>query len=128
MFLSGKHKSTVGLDIGANSIKLVKLDHGKDGYSVSAIGIRELPSEAIVADEIRDREAVIFNIQSLIDQTDPKIRDVVVSISGLSVITDKFTIDKKTGPEAEESASRLVAWPARMHIFSRLAQLLFDLC
>lgn len=103
MFLSGKHKSTVGLDIGANSIKLVKLDHGKDGYSVSAIGIRELPSEAIVADEIRDREAVIFNIQSLIDQTDPKIRDVVVSISGHSVITDKFMIDKKTGPEAEQA-------------------------
>ncbi len=103
MFFSGKHKSTVGLDIGASSVKLVKLDHGKDGYAVSAIGIRELPPEAIVADEIRDREAVIFNIQSLIDQTDPKIKDVVVSVSGHSVITDKFTIDKKTGPEAEQA-------------------------
>ena len=59
----GKSKSTVGLDIGANSLKLVKLDHTKSGYSVSAIGIRELPPEAIVSDEIRDREAVIFNIQ-----------------------------------------------------------------
>ena len=76
----GKSKSTVGLDIGANSLKLVKLDHTKSGYSVSAIGIRELPPDAIVSDEIRDREAVIFNIQSLIDQTDPRIRDVVVSI------------------------------------------------
>ncbi len=102
LFSSGK-KSTVGLDIGANSIKLVKLDHGKSGYSVSAIGIRELPPEAIVADEIRDREAVIFNIQSLIDQTDPKIKDVVVSISGHSVITDRFSIDKKTGTEAEQA-------------------------
>ena len=71
MFSSGS-KSTVGLDIGANSVKLVKLDHTKDGYAVAAIGIREFPPEAIVADEIRDREAVIFNIQSLIDQTDPK--------------------------------------------------------
>ena len=103
MLFSGKGKSTVGLDIGSNSIKLVKLDHGKDGYSVSAIGIRELPHEAIVGDEIRDREAVIFNIQSLIDQTDVKIRDVVVSVSGHSVITDRFTIDKKTGPEAEQA-------------------------
>ena len=34
--------------------------------------------------------------ESLIDQTDPKIKDVVVSVSGHSVITDKFTIDKKT--------------------------------
>ncbi len=103
MLLSRGKKSTVGLDIGANSIKLVKLDHTKSGYSVSAIGIRELPPEAIVADEIRDREAVIFNIQSLIDQTDPKIKDVVVSISGHSVITDRFNIDKKSGAEAEQA-------------------------
>ncbi len=103
MLLSRGKKSTVGLDIGANSIKLVKLDHGRTGYTVSAIGIRELPPEAIVADEIRDREAVIFNIQSLIDQTDPKIKDVVVSISGHSVITDRFNIDKKTGSEAEQA-------------------------
>ncbi|MCH9024587.1 MAG: type IV pilus assembly protein PilM, partial [candidate division Zixibacteria bacterium] len=54
-------------------------------------------------DEIRDREAVIFNIQSLIDQTDPKIKNVVVSISGHGVITDRFTIDKKTGAEAEQA-------------------------
>ena len=99
----GKRKSTVGLDIGANSLKLVKIDHTKSGYSVSAIGIRELPPDAIVSDEIRDREAVIFNIQSLIDQTDPRIRDVVISISGHGVITDRFTIDRKTGAEAEQA-------------------------
>ena len=46
---------------------------------------------------------MIFNIQSLIDQTDPKIKDVVVSVSGHSVITDRFTIDLKTGPEAEQA-------------------------
>lgn len=103
MHLSRAKKSTVGLDIGTNSIKLVKLDKSKSGYTVSAIGVRELPPEAIVADEIRDREAVIFNIQSLIDQTDPKIKEVVVSISGHSVITDRFTIDKKTGSEAEQA-------------------------
>lgn len=102
MFAKGS-KSTIGLDIGANSVKLVKLDHTKAGYSVSAIGIREFPPEAIVADEIRDREAVIFNIQSLIDQTDPKIKDVVVSISGHGVITDRFTLDKKSGAEAEQA-------------------------
>jgi len=103
MHLSRAKKSTVGLDIGTNSIKLVKLEKSKSGYTVSAIGVRELPPEAIVADEIRDREAVIFNIQSLIDQTDPKIKEVVVSISGHSVITDRFTIDKKTGSEAEQA-------------------------
>ncbi len=103
MLFSRKSKSTVGLDVGANSIKLVKLDRGKGGISLAALGIRELPPEAIVADEVKDREAVIFNIQSLVDQVDPKIKDVVVSISGYGVITDKFTIDKKSGSEAEQA-------------------------
>ena len=103
MLFSRGSKSSVGLDIGANSIKIVKLDHTKSGYSVAAIGIRELPPEAIVADEVRDREAVIFNIQSLIDQTDPRIKEVVISISGHGIMTDRFTIDKKTGAEAEQA-------------------------
>jgi len=103
MLFSKKSKSTVGLDVGANSIKLVKLDRSKGGISLAALGIRELPPEAIVADEVKDREAVIFNIQSLVDQVDPKIKDVVVSISGFGVITDKFTIDKKSGSEAEQA-------------------------
>ncbi len=100
---SSRSKATVGLDIGASTVKLVKLDHSKAGYSVAAIGVRELPPDVIVAGEIKDREAVIFNIQSLIDQTDPKIKEVVVSISGHGVITDRFQIDKKTGAEAEQA-------------------------
>jgi type IV pilus assembly protein PilM len=100
---SQKGKNIVGLDVGANSVKLVKLDRSKAGFSVSALGIRELPPEAIISDEIKDREAVIFNIQSLIDEIDPRIKDVVVSISGYGVITDKFIIDKKSGSEAEQA-------------------------
>ncbi len=103
MIFSRQNKSMVGLDVGANSIKLVKLDRTKGGIAVGAIGIRELPPEAIVSDEVKDREAVIFNIQSLIDQIDPKIKDVNVSISGYGVITDKFMIDKKSGSEAEQA-------------------------
>ncbi len=103
MLFAKKNKSAVGLDVGANSIKLVKLDRNKSGMAVGAIGIRELPPEAIVSDEVKDRDAVIYNIQSLIDQVDPRIKDVVVSISGYGVITDKFLIDKKSGSEAEQA-------------------------
>nr|MBN2276145.1 type IV pilus assembly protein PilM [candidate division Zixibacteria bacterium] len=103
MLFSRGSKSTVGLDVGANSIKLVKLERNKDSHSVTALGIRELPPEAIVSDEIKDREAVIYNIQSLIDEIDPKIKNVVVSISGYGVITDKFVIDKKSGSEMEQA-------------------------
>jgi type IV pilus assembly protein PilM len=103
MLFTKRNKSTVGLDVGANSIKLVRLDRGKTGLVVGAIGIRELPPEAIVSDEVKDRDAVIYNIQSLIDQIDPGIKEVVVSVSGYGVITDKFMIDKKSGSEAEQA-------------------------
>lgn len=103
MFLSRGSKSTVGLDIGANSVKMIKLNHTRNGYSVSSLAIRELPPEAIVSDEIRDREAVIFCIQSLVDECEPGTRDVVVSLSGHALITDKLIIDKKSGAEAEQA-------------------------
>jgi len=103
MLFSRSSKSTVGLDVGANSIKLVQLERSKGSHAVTALGIRELPPEAIISDEIKDRDAVIYNIQSLIDEIDPKIKNVVVSISGYGVITDKFMIDKKSGSEAEQA-------------------------
>jgi len=103
MLFSRSSKTTVGLDIGANSLKLVQLENTKAGHAVTALGIRELPPEAIVSDEVKDRDAVIYNIQSLIDEVDPKIKNVVVSISGYGVITDKFMIDKKSGSEAEQA-------------------------
>jgi type IV pilus assembly protein PilM len=96
-------KSVAGLDIGSSSIKYVRLDRHADGYALSSAGIRELPIESIVADEIKDRDAVIFNVQGLLDQCDPRANDVVVSVAGHGVITDKFEVDRKSGAEAEQA-------------------------
>lgn len=103
MFFKRKGKILAGLDIGSSSLKLVKLEKKSAGYVLKALGIREIPPDAIVDEEIKDRDTVIFNIQSLIDQVDPKIREVVVSIAGHGVITDKIMIDRKTGSEAEQA-------------------------
>lgn len=104
MFSFGRSaKEVVGLDVGANSIKIVVLEHANGGHVLKGLGVRELPPDCIVAEEIKDREQIVFEIQSLIDEVDPKIRDVVVSISGHGVLTDKITIDKKTGAEAEQA-------------------------
>lgn len=96
-------KTTVALDIGASSIKCVKLERRSGSYALLAMEIRDLPPEAIVSDEIKDRDTVIFNIQSVLDVVDPHAKNVVVSVSGHGVITDKITIDKKSGPEAEQA-------------------------
>ena len=103
MLFGTRSNTTVGLDIGASSIKLVKMENHGGTYAIRAMGIRDLPVEAIVSEEIKDRDTVIFNIQSLVEQTDPKIKEVVLSISGHGVLTDKITIDKKSGTEAEQA-------------------------
>lgn len=103
MALGKKSKLVVGLDIGANSIKLVKLKRKADSYVLKALAIKELPLGVITDEEFKDRDAIIFDIQSLIDQTDPKIKEVAVSISGHGVITDKIVMDRKTGAEAEQA-------------------------
>jgi type IV pilus assembly protein PilM len=98
-----KSKLAVGLDIGASSVKLVKLQRKPGGFALKSLALKELPLDAIAAEEIRDRDAVIFDIQNLVDQTDPKIKDVVISISGHGVITDKILMDRKSGNEAEQA-------------------------
>ena len=103
MLFGTRSNTTVGLDIGASSIKLVKMENHGGNYAIRAMGVRDLPVEAIVSEEIKDRDTVIFNIQSLVEQTDPKIKEVVLSISGHGVLTDKITIDKKSGAEAEQA-------------------------
>jgi len=96
-------RSVAGLDIGASSVKYVRLDRRADGYALAAAGIRELPIESIVSDEIKDRDSVIFAIQGLLDECDPRTTEVVVSVAGHGVITDKFEVDRKTGAEAQQA-------------------------
>jgi type IV pilus assembly protein PilM len=103
MLLTQRNKSTLAVDIGASSVKCIKLERRSGSYALEAMEMRDLPPEAIVADEIKDRDTVIFNIQSVVDACDQRARDVVVSVSGHGVITDKIIIDKKSGPEAEQA-------------------------
>jgi type IV pilus assembly protein PilM len=103
MVLGRKARTVAGLDIGASAIKLVKLEDRSGGWGLTALGIREIPQETVVDEEIRDKDTVIFNVQSLIDQCDPQLKEVAISISGHGVITDKITMDQKSGAEAEQA-------------------------
>ncbi len=103
MMFGSRNKVTTGLDIGASSIKLVTMENRGGNFAIRSMGIRELPVETVVSEEIKDRDTLIFNIRSLVEQVDPRIKDVVISISGHGVLTDRITIDKKTGAEAEQA-------------------------
>ncbi len=103
MILGKKGRSVVGLDLGASSIKLVKLEERSGSYALVSLGMRELPLEVVVDEEIRDKDTVIFNLHSLVEQCDPKLKEVAISVSGHGVITDMITMDQKSGTEAEQA-------------------------
>jgi type IV pilus assembly protein PilM len=103
MIFGKKARTVAGLDIGASSIKLVKLEERGGAYALTSLGMRELPMEVIVDEEIKDKETIIFNLQSLVEQCDPRLKEVAISISGHGVITDKITMDKKSGTEAQQA-------------------------
>jgi len=88
-----KTLSAVGLDIGTYAVKLVKLSIPEKGNpTLMAMGMRELPPNAIVEKDIRDSEGVIYTIQTLVEQVAPEITDVIINLSGHKVFTDRIQI------------------------------------
>lgn len=101
-------KATVGLDIGNHSIKLVKIVHQKDGYFLEAVGIKELPPGTIEGSDIKKKDVLIEAISNLINQCDPSIVEVVISMSGHGIISDKFIFKIDSNDNAEE----MILWEA----------------
>jgi type IV pilus assembly protein PilM len=100
--------STAALDIGNHSIKLVKLRHLKNGYFLEATGIKDLPPGTIEGSDIKKRDLLIEVLTTLVNQCDPSIVEVVFSMSGHGIISDKFTFKIDPGENAEE----LILWEA----------------
>jgi len=101
-------RSTVGLDIGNHSLKLVKLIHHKNSYFLEATGIKELPPGTIEGSEIKKRDVLIDSISKLVNQCDPEITDVVIAMAGHSIISDKITFKNET----DEAAEEMILWEA----------------
>jgi type IV pilus assembly protein PilM len=97
-----KPKTSVGLDIGNYSSKLVQLEHGPDGHTLLSYGVYDLPSNSIIEGQIKNREAVITGIRNLIQRCDPHIKDVIVSISGKGVITDRISLQQRKGVKTSQ--------------------------
>jgi type IV pilus assembly protein PilM len=101
--------STVGLDIGSHSIKLAKVRRYRNGgHYLEATGIRELKPGTIGGGDIKDRDGLIEAVTTLINQCDPSIVDVVISMSGHGMLSDKFNFKVEPGENPEE----MILWEA----------------
>ena len=102
MFGLGRRKETVGLDIGASSVKAVQLTPGREGHELVRLGIAPLPPETIVDGVIMDSGTVLSAIQQIFTENQIKTKDVVVAVSGHSVIVKKIKVGRMKLEELEE--------------------------
>jgi type IV pilus assembly protein PilM len=111
-----QEKGIVGLDIGSHSVKAVELTSKKkadrDVYTVVRIGYEPLPHDAIVEGTIIDSTAVVETIKMIFDENKFKNRNVVISISGNSVIIKKISLPAMERQELAES----IVWEAKHNI------------
>jgi len=116
MFGLKREKALVGLDIGSNAVKAVELRVRKKGktyfFEVARIGYEPLPHDAIVEGTIIDAAAVSETIRRLFDKSKIVNKDVVISISGNSVIIKRISLPAMEKEELAES----VVWEAKHNI------------
>ncbi len=112
MFGLGRKRETVGLDIGASSIKAVQLMADRGWHELVRLGIAPLHPETIVDGVIMDSGTVISAIQQILTENQIKTKDVVVAVSGHSVIVKKIKVARMKPDELEEA----IAFEAEQYV------------
>ncbi|MFB3818805.1 MAG: type IV pilus assembly protein PilM [Candidatus Methylomirabilales bacterium] len=112
MFGLSRQKDAVGLDIGASSVKAVQLRRSRKGAELVRLGIVPLHPETIVDGVIMDSGTVIAAIQQIFTENQIKTKDVVVAVSGHSVIVKKIKVAKMKPQELEEA----IPWEAEQYV------------
>jgi type IV pilus assembly protein PilM len=115
-FTLTRERPLIGLDIGTSSIKAVELRAKKKSkqkaFEVVRIGHEPLPRDAIVEGTIIDAAAVAEAIRRVLDKAKIVGRDMVISVSGNSVIIKKISLPPMESEELAES----VIWEAKHSI------------
>jgi type IV pilus assembly protein PilM len=111
MFFS-KTTDPVALDIGSSFIKLVRLKAAKGGYHLDKFGMVPLPPEVIVEGAVMDAGRVVEAIKELLNSQQVKTKEVVLSVSGSSVIIKRISVADMTDEELSES----IKWEAEQYI------------
>lgn len=112
----GRQNPIVGLDIGSYAIKAAELSRktkgGADFYAVNKLGYEILPRDAIVEGSIMDTAAVAETIRMIFEENKISSKNVIISVSGNSVIIKKLSLPAMEKEELAES----VFWEAKHSI------------
>ena len=110
--LFSKKIEPVALDIGSTFIKLVQLKGSNKNYQLVKFGMVPLPPEVIVEGAVMDAGRVVEAIKELLAAQKVTTKEVVISVSGSSVIIKRVSVADMTDEELAES----IKWEAEQYI------------
>lgn len=110
--LFSKKIEPIALDIGSTFIKLVQLKGSNKNYQLIKFGMVPLPPEVIVEGAVMDAGRVVEAIKELLSSQKIKTKEVVISVSGSSVIIKRVSVADMTDEELAES----IKWEAEQYI------------
>lgn len=105
-------KTTIGIDIGTSSIKLIEL--GKEGNSVElvAAGSVPMPPKAMSTSLQADTEAVAVAVRKLMKDTNTKTQEVTIALPESKVFTRVIEVPQLSQRELASA----IKWEAEQYI------------
>ena len=122
LIFGGSGKSSVGLDIGSHSVKVVELVRSGKGLKLSKYAVVELPPDTVVDGEVINRDHLVESIKDALTKSGIKTKTVNSAVSGRSVIVRRIPMEKMT----EAQARQAIHWEAEQHIPFRVDEVSID--
>jgi type IV pilus assembly protein PilM len=97
----GRNKQLLGLDIGSSAIKVVQIKEVNGKYFLQKFGMKPLEPEVIVDGTVMDAGRVVMAIKELLKETNIKLKNAAISVSGHSVIVKKISLPSMGDDELE---------------------------
>ncbi len=115
-------KSSVGLDIGSHSIKLIELGSDRSGITLLAAGSVPTPPKALSSKLAADYEAVAIAIKDLFKATGCKSKTVNIALPESQVFTRVIEVPQLS----QRELSSAIKWEAEQYIPLPLDQVNID--
>lgn len=115
-------KGIVGLDIGSSTLKLAELKQSRGKYRLVNVGEAFLPHDTIVDKQIVNPSVASEYIYNLFNDLGIKNKNVVISVSGNSVIIRRVTLPQMSEAELSEA----VPWELEQYLPQTIADVNYD--
>lgn len=116
MMLTGAQNKLIGMDLGADSIKILEINSTSNPRCVEKFAIGSLPPGTIVKNEIKEPDVVTQVLKATLYQADIKTKNIAIAIPRSSTIIKNINIDNRLS--ADEIETR--AWIEANHHFPDL--------